>query len=204
MRVRRSRSNLSSDAEGISAALCYSQPASGPSGEGIQPRLADRIVAALRREEMVKTAPPQAPVVFASSRVRVRVSADGSLYEGDVHLHGDARRIQEVLNDPRPFLNLTDVKILTEAGTEVAAYVALNKGAITHVVLLGDDSSVSPGVVSSMAVSGDATHPVLPATGNSPSAGGASEPIDELSVSDLLIEDDDDDGSDELDLEDFE
>ncbi len=153
---------------------------------------------------MFKTAPPQTPAVFASSRVRVRVSADGSLYEGDVHLHGDARRIQEVLNDPRPFLNLTDVKIEAEAGTEVAAYVALNKGAITHVVLLGDDASVSPGVVSSMAVSGDATHPVLPTTGRGPSAEGGSEPIDELSVSDLLIDDDDDEGNDELDLGDFE
>jgi len=185
--------------------LCYSQPASGPPTEGIQPQLPGRFVAVFRREKMFKTAPPQAPVTFASSRVRVRVSADGSLYEGDVHLHGDARRIQEVLNDPRPFLNLTDVKIQSEAGTEVASYVALNKGAITHVVLLGDDTSETPGVVSSMAVSGDATHPVLPATGGTTSAAGENDSIDELSVSDLLIEDeDDDDGNDELDLEDFE
>lgn len=154
---------------------------------------------------MFKTAPPQAPVVFASSRVRVQVSADGSLYEGDVHLHGDARRIQEVLNDPRPFLNLTDVKIQTDAAMEVAAYVALNKGAITHVVLLGDDAAPSPGIVSSKAVSGDATHPVLPATGGSAGGAAGGEVVDELSVSDLLIDDeDDDDDNDELDLEDFE
>lgn len=151
---------------------------------------------------MVKTAPPQAPVVFASSRVRVRVSADGSMYEGDVHLHGDARRIQEVLNDPRPFLNLTDVKIHNDAVTEIAAYVALNKGAITHVVLLGDDEVARPGVIASAPVTGDATHPVLPATGGLRGAGDESGIVDELSVSDLLIEDDD--GNDELDLGDFE
>ena len=158
---------------------------------------------------MLKTAPPQAPVVFASSKVRVRVSADGSLYEGDVHLHGDARRVQEVLNDPRPFLNMTDVKIHTEAATELAAYVALNKGAITHVVLLADEAAAGLGRVSSLAVSGDATHPALPSTrASSTSSSAASSPIeeddlvDDLSVSDLLIEDDD--GNDELDLGEFE
>ena len=151
---------------------------------------------------MVKTAPPQAPVVFASSTVRVRVSADGSMYEGDVHLHGDARRIQEVLNDPRPFLNLTDVKIHNDAGTEIVAYVALNKGALTHVVLLGDDKEAGSGMVASTRVTGDATHPVLPTTGGPRGGDDEIDIVDELSVSDLLIEDDD--VNDELDLDDFE
>ncbi len=151
---------------------------------------------------MVKTAPPQAPVVFASSKVRVRVRADGSLYEGDVHLHGDARRIQEVLNDPRPFLNLTDVQIHAESTTEVADYVALNKGAITHVVLVGDEGPVGAVDGTSQPVSGDATHPSLPSTGAGKAQSNEEEIVDELSVSDLLIEDDD--GNDELDLDDFE
>lgn len=151
---------------------------------------------------MVKTSPPQAPVVFASSTVRVRVSADGSMYEGDVHLHGDARRIQEVLNDPRPFLNLTDVKIHNDAATEIASYVALNKGAITHVVLLGDEQEASFGMIASAPVTGDATHPVLPTTGGLRGDSNENDIVDELSVSDLLIEDDD--ANDELDLDDFE
>jgi hypothetical protein len=125
------------------------------------------------------------------------------MYEGDVHLHGDARRIQEVLNDPRPFLNLTDVKIHNDAAIEIAAYVALNKGAITHVVLLGDDEGArSGGGLASAPVAGDATHPVLPTTGGFRGDGDGSDIVDELSVSDLLIEDDD--SNDELDLDDFE
>jgi len=154
---------------------------------------------------MVKTARPQAPVVFGSSKVRVQVSADGSSYEGDVHLHGDARRIQEVLNDPRPFLNLTDVSISSDGGTTKASYVALNKGAITHVLVLGDDVVASIAAKSSAPAGGDATHPVLPTTGASKSgaaAAGGEESVDELSVSDLLI--DDDDPNDDLDLGDFE
>jgi hypothetical protein len=155
---------------------------------------------------MVKTARPQAPVVFGSSKVRVQVSADGSSYEGDVHLHGDARRIQEVLNDPRPFLNLTDVAIRSEGGgTTKASYVALNKGAITHVLVLGDDAVASISAPGSAATGGDATHPVLPTTGAAKSGAALADSdglVDDLSVSDLLI--DDDDPNDDLDLGDFE
>ena len=157
---------------------------------------------------MVKTSLPQPPAVFASSKVRVQVSADGCTYEGNVHLHGDARRIQEVLNDPRPFLNLTDVRIAGEgSSTTEAAYVALNKGAITHVLLLGNELSAA-GVVPPLAGGGDATHPVLPARGPvtrplpTPIAAEAESVEEELSVSDLLIEDEE--GNDDLDLGDFE
>lgn len=77
------------------------------------------------------------------SRVRVQIRADGFIYEGYVFLLAETRRIQEVLNDPKPFLNLTDVVIHdgTAATTHHAAYVALNKGAITHVVVLAGDST---------------------------------------------------------------
>jgi len=158
---------------------------------------------------MVKTSRPQAPVVFAASKVRVQVRADGCIYEGDVHLHGDARRIQEVLNDPRPFLNLTDVKVRGDgiAGTE-ASYLALNKGAITHVLLLSEDG-VSAAIEPSRIGKGATTQPVLPTA--VPAKGPITVPtppadeadiVDELSVSDLLIEDDD--NNDDLDLGDFE
>ncbi len=159
---------------------------------------------------MVKTSRPQAPVVFAASKVRVQVSADGCTYEGDVHLHGDARRIQEVLNDPRPFLNLTDVKVQGDGvATTETAYLALNKGAITHVLLLSDDG-VSGMPDTARIGKGATTQPVLPTavpakgpTTKVPSpAEDEAELVDELSVSDLLI--DDEDNNDDLDLGDFE
>jgi len=155
---------------------------------------------------MVKTSLPQPPAVFASSKVRVQVSADGCIYEGNVHLHGDARRIQEVLNDPRPFLNLTDVRIAGEgSSTTDASYVALNKGAITHVLLIGDEAAAVAGAGALLPGGGGATQPVLPARGPVtrplPTA-AAEEEAEELSVSDLLIEDED--GNDDLDLGDFE
>lgn len=72
------------------------------------------------------------------SRVRVQVRADAFVYEGIVTLLPDTGRLQEVLNDPRPFLNLTDVSIhdTLSQTTHAAPYLALNKGAITHVVLM--------------------------------------------------------------------
>ncbi|MBJ96216.1 MAG: hypothetical protein CMP23_17280 [Rickettsiales bacterium] len=150
---------------------------------------------------MIKTSPPQAPLSYTAGKVRVQVSADGCIYEGDVHLHGDARRIQEVLNDPRPFLNLTDVHIKTDLGSEAADYLALNKGAITHVRLLGVEQAAAAGA--EPAVSGDATHVVLPATSHSAGTLPLEDDLsDELSVSDLLIEDDD--PGEDLDLDDFE
>lgn len=70
--------------------------------------------------------------------LRIQIRADGSIYEGNVQLAGFGQ-LQALLNDPRPFLDLTDVIIQDQASaTPVqSAWVALNKGAITHVVALG-------------------------------------------------------------------
>jgi len=74
------------------------------------------------------------------SRVRVQVRADAFVYEGLVTLLPDSERLQSVLNDPRPFLNMTDVDVFDAASgkTYSTAYLALNKGAITHVVLVSE------------------------------------------------------------------
>jgi hypothetical protein len=74
-------------------------------------------------------------------KVRVQILAEGTLYEGYVHLIGATARIQDVLNDAKPFLNLTDVVIhdRNNAQTAHVAYCALNKGAVTHVLLLAGD-----------------------------------------------------------------
>lgn len=74
-------------------------------------------------------------------KVRVQILAEGTLYEGYVHLIGATARVQEVLNDAKPFLNMTDVVIhdRNNAQTAHVAYCALNKGAITHVLLLAGD-----------------------------------------------------------------
>ena len=90
----------------------------------------------------------QAAAIAASemtrvSRIRVQIRADSFIYEGYVHLLAETSRIQEVLNDPKPFLNLTEVVIhdRNSATTNHAPYVALNKGAISHVVVLSGDST---------------------------------------------------------------
>lgn len=74
-------------------------------------------------------------------RVRVQIRADNCVYEGYVHLLADASRIMDVLNDPKPFLNITEVIIQdrNDASTVHSPYVALNKGAITHVIVLAGD-----------------------------------------------------------------
>ena len=75
-------------------------------------------------------------------RARVQVRADSYIYEGDVALLPVTGLLQEVLNDPRPFLNLTEVVIYDtlSQSTNQAPYVALNKGAITHVLLVPDEA----------------------------------------------------------------
>lgn len=65
-------------------------------------------------------------------KVRVAIRADGADYEGYVHLVEEGMRVQDVLNDPRPFLNMTEVVLQDR----MFPYVALNKGAITHLMVL--------------------------------------------------------------------
>ncbi len=74
-------------------------------------------------------------------RVRVQIRADNCLYEGYVNLLGEMSRVMELLNDPKPFLNLTEVIIQdrNDASTVHSPYVALNKGAIAHVIVLAGD-----------------------------------------------------------------
>jgi hypothetical protein len=74
-------------------------------------------------------------------RVRVQIRADHCVYEGYVHLLGETCRLMEVLNDPKPFLNITEVIIQdrNDASTVHSPYVSLNKGAITHVIVLAGD-----------------------------------------------------------------
>ena len=136
------------------------------------------------------------------SRVRVRVASDAFVYEGLVTLLHDNDRLQSVLNDPRPFLNLTDVQVFEVATGETheTSYLALNKGAITHVVLLGEervDESPASSLQSSPTPLPSSSLPPLrqrhdPPTQPFPFAG------DE--VSDLMLDDDDADDIDPGDL----
>ncbi len=92
---------------------------------------------------MTEAAAAPAPVEMTRvQKVRVQIRADSTVYEGYVHLLADMSRVMEVLNDPRPFLNITEVVIhdRNDANTVHSPYVALNKGAITHVVVLSGDS----------------------------------------------------------------
>ena len=158
------------------------------------------------------------------SRVRVQVRADAFIYEGYVHLLAETRRIQEVLNDPKPFLNLTEVVIhdTSLATTNHAPYVALNKGAITHVVILaGDTTGQDISDTSAQAGpslgggSGIGAAPMLPSVGPRTMPGPEptrrrrsdppTQPFPPFSgsddVSDLIL---DDDGGDDIDPDDLE
>jgi hypothetical protein len=178
----------------------------------------------------------QAAAVAASemtpvSKVRVQIRADAFIYEGYVYLLAETRRIQEVLNDPKPFLNLTEVVIhdRNSATTNHAPYVALNKGAITHVVVLsgdltGEDVEAGHRAAASgpsKAARHAAAQPTIPPAGPRTvpvTAGGPNDPPtqpfprdpvatsavvrpDDDDVSDLIL---DDDGGDDIDPDDLE
>ena len=98
------------------------------------------------------------------TRVRVQVRADAFVYEGLVTLEPDSDRLQTVLNDPRPFLNMTDVTVFdaTTGGTYSTAYLALNKGAITHVVLVTEGLSEGVGSEPALQAPSGATLPPQP------------------------------------------
>jgi hypothetical protein len=167
------------------------------------------------------------------SKVRVQIRADSFIYEGYVYLLAETRRIHEVLNDPKPFLNLTEVVIhdRNSASTNHAPYVALNKGAITHVVVLTGDStgtgaeqahasSEAPSAGASAAAAqptippaGPRTVPAPPPTGSGKAVNdpptqpfpretlAAASVVDDDDVSDLIL---DDDGGDDIDPDDLE
>ena len=180
----------------------------------------------------------QAAAIAASemtkvSRIRVQIRADSFIYEGYVHLLAETSRIQEVLNDPKPFLNLTEVVIhdRNSASTNHAPYVALNKGAISHVVVLSGDSTGADVEAHHQAGEPEppprpavAVQPTIPPAGPRtvphPGRGGRKandpptqpfprDPVisssvvdhDDDDVSDLIL---DDDGGDDIDPDDLE
>jgi hypothetical protein len=164
------------------------------------------------------------------TKVRVQIRADSFIYEGYMHLLAETRRIQEVLNDPRPFLSLTEVVIhdRSAATTHHAPYIALNKGAITHVVVLSgdgtgesledspsDDAASAGGRGAGAAPmtvppSGPRTMPVAPPVRRADPltqpfpperVSAADVERDDDDVSDLIL---DDDGGDDIDPDDLE
>ncbi len=157
-------------------------------------------------------------------KVRVAIRADGADYEGYVHLLEDMSRVQDILNDPRPFLNLTDVVYRDRTWP----WVALNKGAITHLMVLdvaageGQTKQVDPTEGLSARARAAARQPTVPAAGPatlpgpppSPRKGKVTDPPtqpfpkevlgshnDDLDDDDLLLDDDDGDDIDPDDLE---
>jgi hypothetical protein len=178
--------------------------------------------------------PMSQPVPVASAaemtrvtKVRVQVRADSFLYEGTIHLLAEVRRIQEVLNDPKPFLNLTEVVIhdRAAASTSHAPYVALNKGAISHVIVLSGDrtgaaaEAPAPEAPPRSAVAQPTIPPAGPRTMPAPTrrarnpqdpptqpfprgqvAAAATGEQDDEDVSDLIL---DDDGGDDIDPSDL-
>ena len=114
-------------------------------------------------------------------KVRVAIRADGADYEGYVHLLEAGSRVQDVLNDPRPFLNLTEVV----HRDRVHSYLALNKGAITHLTVmeaLPADGAVVPEQSTSLpsslsaAARAAAKQPTIPAAGPATLPGPAPRP----------------------------
>lgn len=129
-------------------------------------------------------------------RLRVRVRADGLLYEGLVEAHG---RLGDLLNDPRPFLTLRDATV-TDPMTGVserASEVVLNKGAIAHVVPAGVVATAAVGPMtmpmpqSPLPPAGPPTAPRAASRvpGDPPTQPYPRNP-EEDDVSDLILDDD--------------
>ena len=81
--------------------------------------------------------------------LRVQIRGDDFLYEGDLELVEEGVRLDGLLNQPEPFLALTNVLILDGATGKTFAtpHLVLNKGAITHVVRVADgleDGELAP------------------------------------------------------------
>lgn len=153
-------------------------------------------------------------------KVRVAIRADGLDYEGYVHLLEAGARVQDVLNDPRPFLNLTEVVV----GDQAFSYVALNKGAITHLLILesapAETEAAAP--VISEAARAAASQPSVPAVGPSTIPGPAptpraarlsgdppTQPFPREAIAAARLDDDDDllldeDDGDDIDPDDLE
>lgn len=161
-------------------------------------------------------------------KVRVAIRADGADYEGYVHLVEEGSRVQDLLNDPRPFLNLTEVVLHDRS----YGYVALNKGAITHLMVLealpaegsaksaakaGNTAHTPPGGLSPAALAA-ARQPTVPPAGPStvplppprPAGDPPTQPFPKESIGpraghddddDLLLDEDDGDDIDPDDLE---
>ncbi len=157
-------------------------------------------------------------------KVRVAIRADGVDYEGYVHLVEEGMRVQDVLNDPRPFLNMTEVVLQDHT----YPYVALNKGAITHLMVLeavaAEGSARGPATPApkppstlSPAAMAAARQPTVPAAGPStlpappprPAGDPPTQPFPKESIGprsgglddDLLLDEDDGDDIDPDDLE---
>lgn len=159
-------------------------------------------------------------------KVRVAIRADGADYEGYVHLVEEGTRVQDLLNDPRPFLNLTEV-VLNDRSY---GYIALNKGAITHLMVLdvlpaegtarsGRTAHTPPAGISPAALAA-ARQPTVPPAGPStlpappprPAGDPPTQPFPKESIGprgadldddddDLLLDEDDGDDIDPDDLE---
>ena len=159
-------------------------------------------------------------------KVRVAIRADGADYEGYVHLVEEGMRVQDVLNDPRPFLNMTEVVLQDR----MFPYVALNKGAITHLMVLealpaegtaraseeAPAAAAAPAGLSPAALAA-ARQPTVPPAGPStlpappprPAGDPPTQPFPKESIGprsdglddDLLLDEDDGDDIDPDDLE---
>jgi len=158
-------------------------------------------------------------------KVRVAIRADGADYEGYVHLVEEGTRVQDVLNDPRPFLNLTEVVLHDRS----FPWVALNKGAITHLMVLegvpaegtarSSEAGVAPDASAGLspAARAAARQPTVPPAGPStlpappprPAGDPPTQPFPKESIGprsgtledDLLLDEDDGDDIDPDDLE---
>ncbi len=142
----------------------------------------------------------------------VQIKADGCLYEGMLLLVGEGQRLQDLLNDPKPFLTLSNVTVtdLATGQRSSGRSVTINKGAISHVLPLAG-ASVGAGKAPARAGDiGSAPTAQMPAAGRSgaptvppqpPLRGGPTAPFGDAGeddVSDLIL---DDDGVDDIELD---
>jgi len=87
--------------------------------------------------------PPQQYI--RSKKITVKIFSSNYIFEGSVHLVNQQKRITEVINDPRHFINLTDVKVTSknEKKSYIVPFIAINKNIIDFIFQVTSDKNIT-------------------------------------------------------------
>lgn len=89
---------------------------------------------------------PQPPAQYLKSKkISVKIFSANYIFEGNVHLINQQKRVTEIINDSRTFINLTDVKITskTEKKSYIVPFLAINKNIIDFIIQSSEEKNIT-------------------------------------------------------------